>query len=191
MTGLDELQIKLKVCLVGEPAVGKTCLVRRFVYDDFQGDYTVTLGTRVAKKDLRLSSVGRDTGRVTLLIWDIMGQQGIREILREAYFQGAEGVLMVCDVTRPETLPELAGWRRAVRDVAGEIPSYLLATKIDLREEAKMREDDVKAVSENWMCPYGFTSAKTGEGVEEAFEGLTHLILDDRTLPGAGRRVRQ
>ncbi|MFQ5908727.1 MAG: Rab family GTPase [Thermoplasmata archaeon] len=179
MTTLEEPRIKLKVCLVGEPAVGKTSLIRRFVYDDFTDDYTVTLGTRITKKELRLplSDGGAPEG-VTLVIWDIMGQEGIRELLKEAFFQGAQGILMVSDVTRPGTLALLEGWRDSVAEIAGTLPSYLLASKVDLVDETSSMEADLEAACQRWNASWGFSSAKTGQGVDEAFEGLARLVLD-------------
>jgi small GTP-binding protein len=179
MTSLEEPRVKLKVCLVGEPAVGKTSLIRRFVHDDFTEDYTVTLGTRITKKELRLplSDGGHPEG-VTLVIWDIMGQEGIRELLKEAFFQGAQGILMVCDVTRPETLALLEGWRESVAEVAGTLPSYLLASKADLIDEAVVDRTALEAACERWDASWGFSSAKTGQGVDEAFAGLTRRVLD-------------
>ncbi|MFQ5552453.1 MAG: Rab family GTPase [Thermoplasmata archaeon] len=184
MTSLEEPRVKLKVCLVGEPAVGKTSLIRRFVYDDFNDDYTVTLGTRITKKELRLPlSDGGDPEGVTLVIWDIMGQEGIRELLKEAFFQGAQGILMVCDVTRPDTLAQLEGWRESVQEVAGPLPSYLLGSKVDLTDEVSLSEADLNAACAGWDCSWQFSSAKTGQGVEEAFEKLTRLILDGMRAP--------
>ncbi|MFQ5918769.1 MAG: Rab family GTPase [Thermoplasmata archaeon] len=184
MTLLEEPRVKLKICLVGEPAVGKTSLIRRFVHNEFQDDYTVTLGTRISKKDLRVPiSDGGDPEVVTLVIWDIMGQEGIRELLKEAFFQGAQGILMVCDVTRPETIAKLEGWRDSVQEVAGPLPSYLLASKADLIEKASFARTDLDAACQEWDCVWQFSSAKTGEGVEEAFEALTRIVLEGHRAP--------
>ena len=184
MTLLEEPRVKLKICLVGEPAVGKTSLIRRFVHNAFQDDYTVTLGTRISKKELRLPlSEGEDPEGVTLVIWDIMGQEGIRELLKEAFFQGAQGILMVCDVTRPETLPKLEGWRESVQEVAGPLPSILLASKADLTDQVTLPDTDLDAACQGWDCSWQFSSAKTGQGVEEAFERLTRVILDGQRAP--------
>lgn len=105
---LEQPRIKLKICLAGEAFVGKTSLIRRFVYDEFEDKYITTLGTKVTKKDLQLKVDGADEERVVLMVWDIMGNRGIRDLLQEAYFNRANGALLVCDVTRPETLQELA-----------------------------------------------------------------------------------
>ena len=171
-------KVKLKVCLAGEAAVGKTSLVRRYVYDKFDDRYLATLGAKVTKRVLTVEMPdSRKLGHVDLTIWDIMGNREFRELLKKAYFQGVQGILAVCDLTRPETLADLEGWRRSIEEVAGRVPSYVLANKVDLLEEARLRASDLEAFCKEWDCPYLLTSAKTGEGVEEAFRGLTERVL--------------
>ncbi|MDG6221373.1 MAG: ADP-ribosylation factor-like protein, partial [Candidatus Thermoplasmatota archaeon] len=94
---------KRKFCLLGEGAVGKTSLIRRFVTDQFDDRYITTIGTKVTKKSLDLPP-GSGADRVEMMIWDIMGQQGYRTMLQESYFSGAAGALAICDVTRKDTL---------------------------------------------------------------------------------------
>jgi len=178
MTRPEETKMKLKICLVGEAAVGKTSLIRRFVADVFEDRYVATLGAKVTKKELRVRMpVSGERILSILTVWDILGHGGFRDIVKHSYFRGAQGILAVCDVTRPLTMFHLEGWKHAVWDIAGDIPAYVLANKEDLAEETRLEEDDLDAFCEGWGCPYVFTSAKTGRGVEEAFRGLTSLIL--------------
>ncbi len=170
--------VKLKICLVGAEGVGKTSLIRRFVHDDFDDRYLITMGAKVTKKELQVARLGGEQRSVILLIWDIMGQEGFRELLREAYFQGARGILAVCDVTRPESLADLEGWKNSIEKVAGRIPAFVLANKVDLLEETRLTSSDLETFCKEWDCPHLLTSAKTGENVEEAFEGLTSLVLE-------------
>src|SRR2546425_2377432 len=102
---MEARRMKIKICLVGEAAVGKTSLIRRFVLDDFDDKYIQTLGTKVSKKELSVSQDG-EAVKVDMTIWDIMGQKGFRELLKEAYFYGAKGVIAVTDVTRKTTLDD-------------------------------------------------------------------------------------
>src|SRR2546430_10752896 len=102
---MEVKRMKVKVCLIGEAAVGKTSLIRRFVLDNFDDKYIQTLGTKVSKKELASPSPdGTGDLKIDMTIWDIMGQKGFRELLKEAYFYGARGIIAVCDVTRRETL---------------------------------------------------------------------------------------
>lgn len=167
---------RIKLCLAGTFAVGKTSLIRRFVHGDYDERYIATWGTHVTSKELDVA-VGREQREVPVLLnlWDIMGSKGLRDLRRETYFRGVQGILAVCDATRPETLPTLEGWRRTIFRVAGNVPTYVLANKAD-QERAITREDLVE-FCEEWGCPFLYTSAKTGESVDEAFAGLTALIL--------------
>ncbi|MFQ5986014.1 MAG: Rab family GTPase [Thermoplasmata archaeon] len=179
MTSAKEPKMKLKICLVGEAAVGKTSLIRRFVDDAFEDRYIATLGAKVIRRELRVRMP--DSGKkihTILTVWDILGHGGFRDIVKDSYFRGAQGILAVCDVTRPLTMAQLEGWKHSVWENAGEIPAYVLANKADLAEENRLEQDDLEAFCEGWGCPYLFTSAKTGRGVDEAFRGLTGSIVE-------------
>src|SRR3990172_5890618 len=116
--------IKRKVLLLGDASVGKTSLIRRFVVDKFSDDYITTIGTKVTKRDLRLE-LGNRTVDLSLMIWDVLGQKGYKGI-QESAFRGARGVLLVYDLTRPETRETLGEyWVPRVRAVAGAVPMLL------------------------------------------------------------------
>src|SRR5207249_10527143 len=96
---MEVKRMKVKVCLIGEAAVGKTCLIRRFVLDNFDDKYIQTLGPKVSKKELASPSPdGTGELKIDITIWHILGQQGLRELLTEAYFSRARGVRAVRDV---------------------------------------------------------------------------------------------
>ena len=167
--------IKVKVCLVGEGAVGKTCLIRRFIHDQFDDRYISTLGAKVSKKELVLNGPN-GTLNVDMTIWDIMGEKGFRELLKEAYFHGAQGVLAVCDVTRKETLEDLEDWVSAVVKVTGKVPVAFLGNKADLQTQQVISEADLAAAAQAHGAPALLTSAKTGQNVEAAFASLAKLV---------------
>ncbi|MFQ5837891.1 MAG: Rab family GTPase [Thermoplasmata archaeon] len=170
---------KMKLCLAGEAAVGKTSLIRRFVYDQFEDKYTVTLGAKVTKKTVTVNNPrGKGKIEVDVAIWDIMGEKFLRELLREAYFYGAQGILAVCDVTRAETLVDLEDWKVAIEKVVGEIPILILANKVDLKDEAVIDEKGLQLFCEGWQCPYLFTSAKSGKNVDKAFSEMAKMVLE-------------
>ena len=172
---MDRQKMKVNICLVGEGAVGKTCMIRRFIQDQFDDRYISTLGAKVSKKEIKVD--GPNGGMdIDMTIWDIMGEKGFRELLKEAYFHGAQGVLAVCDVTRRETLADLEDWVAAVVKVTGNVPVEFLANKADLKDQMAISEADVKAAAESHDAPWILTSAKTGENVEHAFAELAQLI---------------
>ncbi len=180
MSGPPEM-VKLKICMAGEAMVGKTSLIRRFVLDEYDDRYTATLGTKITKK--RLTAPHPVDGRsleVDLILWDIMGTPTLRDLLKEAYYHGAQGILGVADLTRKDTLRELDAWARSIRDVAGDIPTYFVMNKVDLREQRQLDEMTIRDHCGQRGAPWSYTSAKTGEGVEAAFQGLVSRVLASR-----------
>jgi len=165
-------KLKSKVCLVGEVAVGKTSLINRYVQNMFDDRYIMTMGTKVSKKSVGLDDVKGNDVTLEMTIWDIMGEKGFRQLLKEAYFYGAQGVLAVCDLTRPTTLEDLDDWIDHVIKVVGEVPVYIAVNKADLTAGARFDADAVQAFAKAYGAPYGFTSAKTGAGVEDAFAAI-------------------
>ena len=80
-------RMKVKICLVGEHAVGKTSLIKRYVLNEYDDRYIVTLGAKVSKKEMLLTPKSGEPVQMDMTIWDIMGSKGFRELLREAYFR--------------------------------------------------------------------------------------------------------
>ncbi len=160
----------LKVCLLGDGAVGKTSLVRRFVFDAFDDRYLMSFGTKVSKK-----TVIFDETEVDLMVWDILGQR-TQKSLHAAYYRGAAGALAVCDYTRRETFESLSSWIDGFLSVAGQVPIMILANKSDLDKSYAL--DDVKAFGDQIGSPILETSAKTGTNVENAFAEITRRMVE-------------
>ena len=174
-------RLKVKVCLVGESAVGKSSLIRRYVLDMFDDSYLQTLGAKVSKKSLMLPVPRSAPAReVVMTIWDIMGNSGFQELLKESYFYGCQGLLAVADVTRRATLEGLDGWIERAWGVAGEVPVHFLLNKVDLVRDTDEDVDRVRAFSAAYDAPDAFTSARRGDNVVRAFEDLARRILDPR-----------
>ena len=159
----------LKLCLLGDGAVGKTSLVRRFVHDVFDDKYIMSFGTKVSKKVMDI-----DGSEVDLMIWDILGQKAL-ESLHAAYYRGAVGAFAVCDFTRPETMSNLRGWIEGFRSVAGNQPVTILGNKMDL--ERKFSLSELEVFGHSVGCQVLETSAKTGTNVERAFHEIGVKML--------------
>jgi len=173
--------LKSKICLVGEQGVGKTSLIRRYVLDQFDDRYVRTLGAKVEKKSLRVALPGPDgLIEVNMAIWDIIGHVGFRQLLGDSFFNGAQGILAIADLTRRNTLPGLTGWVESVESVAGKIPVVLVANKADLVAEAQFGETELADMANTFDCTYLFASAKSGQNVEDAFLHLATQIAKAR-----------
>ena len=168
--------IVVKVCLLGDPAVGKTSLIRRFVLDQFSDNYLTTIGAKVMKKVITIKKDGEEYS-ITLMLWDLMGQKEY-EFLQSTYYKGAQGAMLVCDLTRKETFDNIPRWIEGIHRVVKNVPFVLAANKKDL-DGWEISEDDLKRFSKEKNIEYVLTSAKTGEGVEEAFLMLGKKIIEN------------
>lgn len=165
--------IQKKICMLGTYAVGKTSLVRRFVESIYSDKYHTTVGVKVDKKVVQ---VGAD--EVTLLLWDIEGAETEHE-LRKSYLRGASGYLLVADGTRNDTLYKALALQSRAEEAVGSVPFLLLINKSDLaemwdiesREKAALEQKDWQVIN---------TSAKTGQGVEEAFLTLAQRVMETK-----------
>lgn len=161
-----------KVCLLGDGGVGKTSLIRRFVLDVFNDEYVKTFGTKVSKKVIEVGE-----NQLTMMIWDILGQKA-HSSLHEAYYKGAHGALLVSDLTQEATVISLRRWKEELIAVTGGIPIIPVANKYDL--EGRVSDEVLRDAEERIGRPFVITSAKTGEGVEQAFLDLAERILEGR-----------
>ncbi len=167
-------EYKMKICLVGEPAVGKTSLIRRFVMDKFDDKYLTTIGTKVSKKEVTLD----DGTKVVLMVWDIMGQPSFRQMLKESYFYGANGVIAVTDITRKETLNAMPDWIGTIKSVIDkDIPMVFIGNKWDMKDAAQFGEAELSALAGENGGTYFLTSAKTGAHVNDTFTYLAEEIV--------------
>lgn len=157
--------IQKKICLVGLFATGKTSLVRQFVHTMFSEKYHSTVGVKIDRK-----SVEVDGQAVNLVLWDLAGRDDVEDI-QPSYLRGASGVLYVVDGTRRETLEQLFELRDLCREAVGEVPSIVALNKCDLEDAWMLGDADLDRLSSEGF-EYFVTSAKTGAGVEDAFQGL-------------------
>jgi small GTP-binding protein len=171
-------EIVKKICLLGDPAVGKTSLIRKYVFDTFDDKYIMTIGTKVTKKEIIFKKPELDMDiKLSLMIWDILGQKEYKR-LHPIYYQGAEGAFIVSDYTRHETLEAMAEWSSSLIKVVGDVPMVYLVNKADLQDKAAFTEADVKAAAETFGYGHFFVSAKTGMNVMSAFDSLAKSLMD-------------
>ena len=162
--------LQKKICMLGSFAVGKTSLVRRFV-DSFYSDvYQTTVGVKIDKKNMQVNG-----SEVSLVLWDIYGEDDYQK-MRWIYLQGASGYLLVADGTRRATLEKARELEERARQEAGAIPFVFVINKCDLLQDWEVDDSfETQVRAQNWSLLR--SSAKTGEGVEEAFSLLAQKML--------------
>ena len=174
-----QVTVMKKICMLGDPAVGKTSLVARFVFSMFDDRYIETIGAKVTKRTMAIENkASGERYRLKLMIWDIAGQKTL-DFIKPTYYRDAEGALVVADLTRRETLDNVIRWGQSIRDVCGDIPIVVLVNKSDLRDHAQFTSEQAVEVAGRLDAPSFSTSAKSGENVENAFSTLGRRLIRD------------
>jgi small GTP-binding protein len=167
----------LKLCLLGDGNVGKTSLVYRYIENRFSKDFKSTLGVNLLKKKIILDA--RYTGKTcSLQIWDLGGQKAYRK-LRKLYLEGSQGALVVFDLTSFSSFQNLDDWIQSLIEIRGKnVPMILIGNKLDLEEQRVISEEEAKTYATKYGINIIYTSAATGEAVEQAFLELVISIID-------------
>jgi small GTP-binding protein len=165
-----------KICILGDPSVGKTSLVGRYVLQQFGEEYISTIGARVCEKKVGLE-LGGTPVNVELVIWDIAGQNQFTSVT-PSFYRGAEGALIVCDPSRRETFCNLFRWDHQFRENAAAQNAVLIFNKSDISDRWEITKDEAEALAGQLGYPPMFASAKTGHNVEESFIALVRRMLE-------------
>ncbi|MFX0018566.1 MAG: Rab family GTPase [Promethearchaeota archaeon] len=174
-------EIKFKIVVVGDAAVGKTSLIRKYTKGAFEEDYIATLGAQFTQHEELIDGVN-----FKLIFWDIAGQPTF-ERMRQKFYSGSSGAIIVFSHSSDETktFKSVDKWLSEVREHCGKIPVVLFGNKIDLVDEGILATDEglktsdsnvEKYIKENGFMGYYKTSALTGQGVNQAFHMLTKKI---------------
>ncbi|KAL7536234.1 hypothetical protein ACHAXR_007009 [Thalassiosira sp. AJA248-18] len=184
-----------KLLMIGDAAVGKSSMLIRFTDDAFDEHIQSTIGVDFKVKHLELNNK-----RIKLTVWDTAGQERFRT-LTSSYYRGAQGVVMVYDVTRRDSFDNLEHWLKEVKLYSpnnGEgVVKLLVGNKIDLPDndggDGEYERQVDRHEAEEWARNQGMlfleASAKTRTGVQESFMEVVHKILEDpdlllNTVPG-------
>lgn len=169
-----------KVLLVGEGGVGKTSLIKKFVYQKFDEKYIKTLGTNISKKDVPL---GPDHNNETahLQIWDVLGQKVFQAIIKSA-FNGARGVIFVCDITDEQSFKKLEVWVNYAYEFGPKASFLFIANKSDLPDH-KFTIEDLEKFASKFNAPAFVTSAKSGDHVDDAFARIGQSVYSKDFAP--------
>lgn len=171
----DVKEMVKKICIIGEAAVGKTSLIRRFVLDKFDDRYIATIGTKTSAKEVQVN-LGDEVTYLKFQIWDILGLRSFSAIQKSAY-NGAHGAFIVVDITRGGTLKTLDRWLYSLYKVAGEIPVVIIGNKFDL--DSEYHKSEITKLIADYGFPCYLSSARTGENVNKAFSKLGRMIVNE------------
>eukprot|EP00803_Ostreobium_quekettii_P004629 evm.model.scf_672.5 EVM.evm.TU.scf_672.5 scf_672:21350-23358(-) len=179
----ESYDLLFKVLLVGDSAVGKSCLLMRFTADRFDDHAASTIGV-----DFKIKYVTLKGKKLKLTIWDTAGQERFRT-LTSSYYRGAQGIIFVYDVTRRETFESLASvWLSEVEmySTIEDAVKMVVANKVDMDSDRQVSKEEGTAFARQHGCLFVETSAKTNVAVQQAFEELVQKILDTPGLQTNG-----
>lgn len=166
-----------KVALIGDYAVGKTSLIRRYMTDTFDEDYKATLGATVSSFETMINN-----SNITLQVWDLAGQTSFRRV-RVQYLFGTDFAIVVYDVTRVDSLIGLDEWVKDVKNSSPNVFLYLVGNKIDLKDEQTVHRASAEQFRKEWnMLGLMETSAKDGTNVKRLFETVAELLLQQTAI---------
>jgi len=173
MGSQTEYDYLFKLLLIGDSGVGKSCLLLRFADDTYTETYISTIGV-----DFKIRTVEIDGKVIKLQIWDTAGQERFRTIT-SSYYRGAHGIIVVYDVTEPDTFAAVERWMSEIERFAGpEVNKMLVGNKCDMVSKKQVDYSQAKEFADQLNPPIPFfeTSAKDNQNVEQAFLDLTREI---------------
>ena len=164
-----------KIIIVGDAGVGKSCLLRRFADQSFTDNYINTIGV-----DFKVRTLELHGKTVKLNIWDSAGQERFRTIVN-TYYRGAHGIVVVYDTTDRDSFEHLPDWLNDVSELAEPNSKKLLVgTKVDLDAiHRHVSKDSVSCFANSINVPFIETSSKTGHNVEQAFNQMTSMLMEE------------
>ena len=166
-----------QILILGDSSVGKTSLISRYANGIFKEEYLATVGLDYYNKQDTINNLN-----VLVKLWDTAGQERFKS-LTPNYFRNAEGVVIVFDVTNLETFENLKYWISSIKSNLGEkniiIPIIIIGNKIDMDDMRDINKEEADKFAKENDYKYFEASAKTGEGVDEAFREIVNQILDN------------
>jgi len=169
------LELTYKICIFGDPGVGKTTLVTRYLTNEFHEQIQATLGASIHVKYLEL-----ENGIITLQIWDFGGHRRFRFMI-SSYAKASSGGIFMFDLTNYESLIALNEWLPEFGKTVRSVPLIMVGSKLDLEQQRVCKKDDVVEMMKSYnFYKYIECSSKTGENVENVFKDLVSKILEDK-----------
>ncbi len=171
MTEKVNSDFAIKILLLGDSSVGKTCFLKRYTDNTFQDAYLSTIGF-----DFKFKFITLDNGKtVKVQLWDTAGQERFRTIAK-SYYKGAHGIILIYDVSNPKTYDNIKKWLAQIKEEASsKVCIILVANKID-HEERVVTEEEGEKLAKSFNLKIFESSAKENINVTEAFQEVIENI---------------
>ena len=161
-----------KVLILGDSSVGKTCFLLKYTDRVFNEVYMSTIGL-----DYRLKTLTLKNGKkVKLQIWDTAGQDRFRTITKN-YYKGANGIILIYDITSTETYENVENWISQIKEEASpNVVIYLVGNKVDMEDKRKVSTEEGQKIADDNNLPFIETSAKSDININETFDNLVEKM---------------
>ncbi|MFX0187742.1 MAG: Rab family GTPase [Candidatus Hodarchaeota archaeon] len=171
----NENAFVFKITVIGDGAVGKTSLIKKYTQGSFQKDYIKTLGAQFSKYDEEI-----DGDNVKLFFWDIAGQAEFM-FMRPTFYKGSKAAIIVFSHApgEEESYEHVVQWHDDIKNFCGDLPIVLFGNKLDLVNEKNLDDKKVQdLIKDRNFLGYYKTSAKTGSGVYKAFQAIIRELYN-------------
>ncbi|MFX1427147.1 MAG: Rab family GTPase [Promethearchaeota archaeon] len=172
---INSQEFGFKISIIGDGGVGKTSLIKKFTKGTFEKDYIKTIGAQFSRYDKKING-----DVINLIFWDIAGQDDFNFLHPLFYKESRAGIIVYSleenDLGK-DSFAHIKNWYNEMKKYCGNIPVVLFANKVDLVEDNKIDNMKIqKAVEEFNFLEFYITSAKTGQGVIEAFNSIIKVL---------------
>jgi small GTP-binding protein len=157
----------MRISLLGDSGVGKTCIINKYLFDKFSETHNSSIG--IEKNDKRLKM--NDGNELKVIIWDTAGQERFRAMSTNT-IKGAQGIVLVFDNTKKVTFDNLPNWIKDVKEVKDNIPIVIFGNKCDLIEKTEVEKDEAEQFAKDNEMEYFETSAKQNINIENGFKSI-------------------
>ena len=169
---------QLKVIILGDQAVGKTCILVKYTDKVFSASHIATIGI-----DFKTKTLCVENKVIRLQIWDTAGQERFRK-LTQNYYKGAMGIILVFDCTKRSSFLNIKEWVESIKEHANSNSTILLvANKTDMDSLREVSSEESRQLAEEMGVMHIETSAKNGQNIQEAFQLLASEILSQGHVP--------
>ncbi|XP_034236218.1 ras-related protein Rab-23 [Thrips palmi] len=183
----EDLEVAIKVVIVGNGAVGKSSMIQRYCKGTFTKDYKKTIGVDFLERQIEL-----DGEEVRLMLWDTAGQEEF-DAITKAYYRGAQACVLAFSTVDRDSFEAATSWKMKVEDECGDIPTVLVQNKVDLLDQSVVDPEEADLLSRALGCRLIRTSVKEDVNVNAVFRHLAACCLqemrqqdDDYAMNGNG-----
>ena len=180
-------EAKYKILILGDTQVGKSCFLTRYADNSFQDEYLSTIGMDYKIKNYQ----AEDGSTIKLYIWDTAGQDRFRSITRN-YYKGADGIILIYDITKKDTFENVRNWINNIKDEAPDrVVLILVGNKVDDERNRVVPKSEGEEIAKEFNLPFFECSAKSDINVTPVFDTLIKKIIEVNPNNREGQKLNQ